>query len=493
MDRWGAEGCRKRKREIVEHLLDQYRRLSWPVFAAALPRASIWAWKGLRQEGWLAHPVRNALSAMVDEAIRMAHPGFTTEEVTVVVTTFLRYDCLRRLLFSLSAYYPELPVIVVDQSGDQNRRGSYEWCRSHPQIAGWIDLPYDTGLAECRNAGVQAVPGRLLWLLDDDFIISRETDLQAAIDVLNAESDAALVAGMLREQSRVQHWCADIAVSGNSVTATPLAAQYEYTDSGVPYKRSDRYLNFFVARKDLLLPWNPAYKIRGEHRMHVAAMKQAGRHCYFTPRLVALHDRTTESTEYEGLRRRKQFSDVTHREWHGTWEPILEPVVPVLKELPAGENIVVLTPGHTGSRLIVALLAAMGWHVPDDDGHYREPRCVVAENERHLRKRMPTDQAGLKDMVKTWPQPWVIKDPRFCLTLWQWLPALAPCRPLLLVSQRDQQAVERSWLRRGEPLSVLRKRQEAMQRLIRYWPWRVATVRLEKILEAIAETRRADG
>lgn len=75
MDRWGVEGCRQRREEIVAHLRHQLRHLD----AAQLTRA---AW-GILGQGWawpspeqlleaLGDPLGYVLHAMLDAALRRA-------------------------------------------------------------------------------------------------------------------------------------------------------------------------------------------------------------------------------------------------------------------------------------------------------------------------------------------------------------------------------------------------------------------------------------
>lgn len=66
MDRWGVEGCRQRRAEIVEHLRQQRDKAGWGAVLTAAGRAAA---QGLRVD------ILDPLGWLVDEACRRAQSG----------------------------------------------------------------------------------------------------------------------------------------------------------------------------------------------------------------------------------------------------------------------------------------------------------------------------------------------------------------------------------------------------------------------------------
>lgn len=98
-------------------------------------------------------------------------------------------------------------------------------------------------------------------------------------------------------------------------------------------------------------------------------------------------------------------------------------------------NIVLLTVGHIGSSVVSHMLGQLGWNLGDADDEYGESVSVRDCNHRR-------DFSAAEKVLAKLPEPWVIKDPRFCETLDDWLPFLKRYSPLLVWLTRDRKAVE---------------------------------------------------
>jgi glycosyltransferase involved in cell wall biosynthesis len=92
-------------------------------------------------------------------------------DITVVVKTFERPDALRRLVTSIRRLYPNVAVLVVDDSAEA----------LEPVPAGitrYLYEPYDTlGAAGGRNAGLREAATPYVLCCDDDMVFERRTDL----------------------------------------------------------------------------------------------------------------------------------------------------------------------------------------------------------------------------------------------------------------------------------------------------------------------------
>jgi hypothetical protein len=116
-------------------------------------------------------------------------------------------------------------------------------------------------------------------------------------------------------------------------------------------------------------------------------------------------------------------------------------------------NIIVIGVGHSGTTIISKVLEALGWNLPGADARYAEHTRIRDANTVALR------QGGLqkhaKDIVRQLAQvqPWVVKDPRFTVTLALWEEVFArdaQPMPTLLWIKKDLAKVKKSYNRRGE-------------------------------------------
>jgi GT2 family glycosyltransferase len=115
--------------------------------------------------------------------------------VTAIVKTFERPRSLDRLVRSIRARYPDLHVIVGDDSITPYPRHDVEYIR----------LPVDIGVAAGRNTLLGLVDTPYFVSLDDDFAFTDETRLEWLVETLERHA-AALVAGDLVECQQKFAW-----------------------------------------------------------------------------------------------------------------------------------------------------------------------------------------------------------------------------------------------------------------------------------------------
>lgn len=409
--------------------------------------------------------------------------------VTAVVVSFRRFACLAALLRSIRAHYPALRVIVADQSGpDAQTDELAQWCRRHPQVQ-WLELPYDCGLSAARNAAIAQVRTPHVWLMDDDFQVLPCTDAMTAMNLLREISGTEIVAGPLYDMAtmRMSDWAAMLTVEPGPppVVRSSAPGPWRRSKRGTLWRPVGRFLNSFIARTQTLrrVPWRDDLKIRGEHRVHMADLVRHGVRCIETPALTLAHQaqRRGDAT-YQQMRSRRDWHETPLYRFAGDWSAAEQPAPTPAVTHPC-RGVVVLTPGHTGSRVVARLLDALGWRMPEMDAVFGEPADVRAVNQRLLRgERLRKEE--LQAQVARWPRPWCIKDPRLCETLDAWLPALADDAPLLVVVERDLDATRESWRSRGEPLELFQRRLERIGYHWAYWPWERRRVQFEAICEA---------
>jgi glycosyltransferase involved in cell wall biosynthesis len=170
-------------------------------------------------------------------------------DLTVLIKTFERPRVLERLVSSIRRSYPDLPILVVDDS------------RNPSPLPGvtTIVLPHDSGLSAGRREGLSRVGTRFFLLLDDDFIFFRHTRLEPALALMERFSE--------------------IDIMGGEVVDLPFYITHDYregflypTDAS-PVKPAgtlvgglpayDKVANFFLGRTDRvrMVNWDPELRL----------------------------------------------------------------------------------------------------------------------------------------------------------------------------------------------------------------------------------------
>jgi len=106
------------------------------------------------------------------------------DKVTLCMKTFERPKSAQKLVNSIRKYYPNIRIIVADDSKDP------------VEIIGadHIIMPYYSGSSAGRNLAMQQVDTEYMVTLDDDFFFSRQTDLKIWMDILD-KTDIDIVSG----------------------------------------------------------------------------------------------------------------------------------------------------------------------------------------------------------------------------------------------------------------------------------------------------------
>ncbi|MDO8657108.1 MAG: glycosyltransferase family 2 protein [Candidatus Levybacteria bacterium] len=111
-------------------------------------------------------------------------------EVTIVVVTRNRMNALKRCLKSLErSVYKVSGIIVVDNASDDK---SIETVKNHFPKVKLILQKENTGAAEGRNIGAGVSKSELLYFLDDDAYIERNT-IKSAVETIMTDENIAVV------------------------------------------------------------------------------------------------------------------------------------------------------------------------------------------------------------------------------------------------------------------------------------------------------------
>lgn len=397
--------------------------------------------------------------------------------LTLLVTHFDRPEHLSRCLESIRKFYPDVAIIVGDNS--INERPTV------PDDVRLLIAEPDCGLSALRNKLVAHAETPYVAILEEDFIFTEETDLARLVDVLDENARVGIAAGSL--------WIGSILSALSIEVGSAPGAEYHFHDkrgpynvttSGTVWQRCDVVLNFFVASRDVLAanPWPEEIKIGDEHyKWFIDLSKSRNFDIAHVPAVTAQHDRTNRSEHYQAFRNRsewKQLGNYISQEG--------------LRGLAYRPPIVVFGVGHSGTTILTKMIAALGWKVPNNDAEYYEPEEIRAANIAMLSGR-EVDATGILRKLKA---DFLIKDPRMVVTLPQWTPAFAATAskfgsPLLIWIIRNPDDVAKSYERRGEPLddsyqgmSVSELEALAFRRF-QEWPWAKVQVRYEDLAAAV--------
>lgn len=147
------------------------------------------------------------------------------KEVTFIIHTFKRPECLKKLQDSIKKFYPDTPMLVYDDSED------------------------DKGLSWGRNYLVSQVKTPYYLLLDDDFVFTPNTKVELLLDRIK---DHDIVGGSLFQDGEIRHY----------------EGRYELKEGHLKYIPStteplDFVFNFFLAKREVT-GWDERLKM-AEH------------------------------------------------------------------------------------------------------------------------------------------------------------------------------------------------------------------------------------
>ncbi|XP_063063563.1 beta-1,4 N-acetylgalactosaminyltransferase 2-like [Engraulis encrasicolus] len=172
----------------------------------------------------------------------MYDPGSDiNSQVTIVTKTFIRYKELGILIKSIRAKYPDILIIIADDSFKPEKvEGHNIYQYIMPPAQGWF---------AGRNLAVSQVTSKYFLWVDDDFLFLKETSIEKFVEIMEAEPKLDLLGG---------------SVSGNRFYATLdyqegkeggcLSRQLSKHHGQLPGFKNcvlvDAVVNFFLARTD---------------------------------------------------------------------------------------------------------------------------------------------------------------------------------------------------------------------------------------------------
>jgi len=211
-----------------------------------------------------------------------------TAQLTALVKTFERPPILRRLVASIRRLYPALRVVVVDDSRVPTRL---------PGVT-TITLPYDSGIAAGRNAGLAHVATPYVLVLDDDFVFYRHTRLGPALALMDRRVEIDIMGGRVVDLPllRTRRLPFGDLFPTDAVPVAELGSRI----GGLTVV--DKVPTFFIARRERLaqVGWDPELKRMDHADFFTRALGVLT--TVFNPDLRCLHARTPFDAEYMSKR-----------------------------------------------------------------------------------------------------------------------------------------------------------------------------------------------
>ncbi|MBG0792064.1 glycosyltransferase family 2 protein [Methylocystis sp. H62] len=168
--------------------------------------------------------------------------------VTALIKTFERPERCRALVSSIRQFYPDLPIIVVDDSKHPTRL---------PNVTTRV-LTYDSGVSVGRREGLSLVRTKYVINLDDDYIFCRQTNIARVIQLLDEFEEIDIIGGVPVD---LPFYITHDSKNGPLYRTAHQSLKPKGSSLG-GLEVCDKVSNFFVGRteKIKLVNWDPLVK-----------------------------------------------------------------------------------------------------------------------------------------------------------------------------------------------------------------------------------------
>lgn len=221
--------------------------------------------------------------------------SLVNNKITLLIKSFMRNDCVYKLINSIRVNYKNIKIIVVD---DSKPRLNFDIDKNIKTY----NIDFDSGLSAGRNYGVTKIDTEYFILLDDDFIFTEKTDLNLWLDIM-VRCNLDILGGYVIENNKPLKYFGTFYFSEKNKT---ILTKDEFHDFG-EYKTCDIIPNFFIAKTDKIkeFTWDNDLKLN-EHTAFFFKHRNS-LSVGFTDKVSVIHDKFRDPNYIHYRDRAKQF------------------------------------------------------------------------------------------------------------------------------------------------------------------------------------------
>ncbi|MEO4041456.1 capsular polysaccharide synthesis protein [Hoeflea sp. CAU 1731] len=293
--------------------------------------------KGMTEQQLLASPTMlgSILRSVITDRPKDNCPSTRTSsrkpvgyrDIALIFSTLRRPESSQLFVASVRRYLPPEITIHIAVQGDDLT--DYQALQNSPGMH-LYPVPEDYGLSASRNLLLDNTDEPVIFLCDDDFLVTPRTRLDVALAIWNDHPEIKILGGMFenfnysedgeltnRRYTSFDHKIVDHKLLPDTKIFIPqqyLAKEHHYVDETHYFYYTDTVNNFALMDRAFLdetgLRWDDDLKISGEHEDFYLALHRGNAASQnavaFTNALFVEHHRHTNPA-YKSKRERKQF------------------------------------------------------------------------------------------------------------------------------------------------------------------------------------------
>ena len=250
----------------------------------------------------------------------------TSHKFAIGMATIERKDCLSKCLYALREKFPEVPIYVADQNGNQGNIELYRLLNVQPL---WLE--WDAGVSKARNSIFRTATEDYILLIDDDDVLSDDCDENLINDLcalLSENSDWLVIGGQMEERPPF-HYNFSRDPQDNSVLVLEESFRAHTEEArGKQYDliEADSVLNLALfARTRLVgwgLFWDETFKIMEHLDFYLSARafreKSNQARIFYCGELSGRTLPERRGKDYDRIRFRWRYRNILARKWNLT-------------------------------------------------------------------------------------------------------------------------------------------------------------------------------
>lgn len=252
-------------------------------------------------------------------------------KVTIGITSFFRDDCLKKVVRGIraNAGYPYEILIVDNGRKTKKRLKTLSKLDSEEDIK-VVKLPYNAGIARCRNEMVKRSSSPFLGTLDNDLVPISQNFLKKMCTVLNSDEEIGAVAGVRLEGKNLRSDCCNLYLKRNGKVLikkanSPLNCKHvKFNGSSLKLYEYEFIEDCTLWRRGVFKDYmsDPKYKIGMRHLDYFLAhkMRDTNWKWYVTPDILFKHVKSKYQKWYEEIFRYGKYREKSREYFKKKWK-----------------------------------------------------------------------------------------------------------------------------------------------------------------------------